>query len=159
MSAALRLLTHPGLGLAFRLVLSWVFLLAAWPKFTCPDAFSVSVAAYRIGPDALVNLAAVTLPWVELAAGLGLLIGWRVRAFALLHIGLELFFMTLLAVAISQGVTAESCGCEVPGFSEEFGWSTVGRDALFLLLAVHVAVFDRDGHSVDGLLARARSAS
>ena len=154
MKRVVELLTHPGLCLLFRRALGGVFLFAAWPKVICPEAFSVAVAAYRIGPDAWINLAAVTLPWVELAAALGLLVGWRVRAFALLHIGLELFFIAMIVAAIVAGVTQASCGCEVPGFSEEFGWSTVLRDVLFIALAAHVALFDRRGYSIDGLLAR-----
>ena len=154
MRPVIALMTHVGLCLLFRAALALVFILAAWPKITCPQAFSVAVAAYRIGPDAWINIAAVTLPWVEIAAGLGLLIGWRVRAFALLHIGLELFFIAMLVAAIVGGVTQASCGCEVPGFSEEFGWGTVLRDVLFLGMAAHVALFDRKGYSIDGLLAR-----
>ena len=154
MSAAVKILTHPGLCLAFRLALAWLFLGAAWPKLVCPAAFSVSVAAYRIAPDSLINLTAVTLPWTELFVGIGILIGLRVRACALILIGQLLFFIAMLAIAITAGVTAESCGCEVPGFTEEFGWDSVWRDVVFIALAVHVALFDKRGYSVDGLLAR-----
>ena len=63
------------LGLAGRLVIGLVFIVAAVPKLRDPAAFRSSVAAYKILPEALVTPVARALPPLEVAIGLMLLTG------------------------------------------------------------------------------------
>jgi len=95
---------HAWLGLAARLYLGGVFLLACAHKILHPEVFAVDVATYQFLPLWAVNLFAITLPWVELAAGLLLVLGVRSRAAALLVALMMLAFLAALGSALGLGV-------------------------------------------------------
>ncbi len=135
---------HSYLALAARLYLAYVFLAACWFKILDPASFAVDVATYQFLPLALVNLFAIVLPFVELAAGVQLLIGFRVRAAALLVAGMMAMFMVALGFALAKGLDL-SCGCFASAGANEDPISvfTVLRDAGWLALALYVLVFDR----------------
>ena len=66
-----------------RLVLGTVFLSAGITKIVDPAGFALAVYNYHILPAWLVNLAAVTLPWIEVVAGVCLVLGLWVPGSAL----------------------------------------------------------------------------
>jgi putative oxidoreductase len=148
---------HPWLALPARVYLALVFLLACWHKLAQPESFAVDIATYQILPLALVNPLAITLPWVELAAGLLLLVGFRARAAALLVAGMMLMFTVAIALALSKGLDM-SCGCFASqGAAEDpISGLTVLRDLGWLLLAVYVFLCDHTPVGLDGWLARRR---
>jgi putative oxidoreductase len=143
-----RFLEWPGHGwLAFpaRIYLGVVFITACAHKILHPELFAMDVATYQFLPLVLVNLFAITLPWVELAAGAMLIVGWRARSAALLVALMMLAFMVALASALAQGLDM-SCGCFASNAVAEedpISWMTMLRDGGWLLLAVYVLVFDR----------------
>ena len=147
-----RALAHPAPILLARLFLAWILIAASWPKIVCPAAFSVSIAAYRVAPDSIINLLAASIPWIELFVGIGLALGYRTRAFGILTAVMMLGFIAVVGAALLMGVTAESCGCNVPGFSEELGINTLTRDVLFLIMAIYIAVLGGGRWSVDSLI-------
>jgi uncharacterized membrane protein YphA (DoxX/SURF4 family) len=128
-----------------RWYLGVLFVGACLHKIADPHAFAVDIATYDILPLVLVNLAAITLPWVELAAGSMLVVGWRVRTAALLVAGMMVVFLAALAVALSRGLDM-SCGCFASaGVAEDpISWLTVVRDLVWLALAVFVVVYDTE---------------
>ena len=146
---------HAWIALAARLYLAAVFLLACGHKILHPEAFAVDVATYRILPLALVNPTAILLPWLELAVGLLLAIGFRARAAALLAGGLMVVFLVALVSALARGLDM-SCGCfasEGAGADPISGW-TVLRDVGWLGLAGYVVGFDGRPIGVDRLWIR-----
>ena len=151
---------HAVFALAARLYLGVIFLLACWHKLLEPAAFALDIATYQILPLGLVNLLAIVLPWVELAAGLMLLFGFRTRAAALLMAGMMAMFTVAIAIAVAKGLDM-SCGCFASqGASEDpISWRTILRDASWLLLAVYVFIFDRRPLGLDRLLGRRKIAS
>lgn len=146
---------HPWLGLAARWYLAWVFLAACIHKIADPGAFALDVATYRLLPLSLVNLTALVLPWVELAAGIMLVVGFRVRAAALLVAAMMLVFIAALAMALAQGLDM-SCGCFAStGAAEDpISWRTVLRDVAWLLVALYILIFDRRPLGLDRLTLR-----
>lgn len=132
------------LAVPARWYLGVLFIGACLHKIAEPSSFALDIATYDILPLALVNLMAVTLPWIELAAGGMLLAGWRVRAAALLVAGMMVVFIAALAVALSRGLDM-SCGCFASQGAEEDPISrlTVLRDLAWLGLSLWVVVFDR----------------
>ena len=56
--------------IALRLVLGLVFVVSSWTKIRYPRIFAESLLAYHVLPETLVTFVAVTLPWLELLAGL-----------------------------------------------------------------------------------------
>jgi uncharacterized membrane protein YphA (DoxX/SURF4 family) len=132
------------LAVPARWYLGVLFVGACLHKIADPRAFAVDIATYDILPLALVNLVAITLPWVELAAGLMLLAGLRTRAAAVLVAGMMAVFLAALAVALGRGLDM-SCGCFASQGAEDDPISrlTVLRDLVWLALALLVMVYDR----------------
>lgn len=151
---------HSVLALAARLYLGIIFLLACWHKILEPAAFALDIATYQILPLGLVNLQAIVLPWVELAAGLMLLLGFRTRAAALLVAGMMVMFTVAISIAVAKGLDM-SCGCFASqGAAEDpISWRTIARDGSWLLLAVYVVIFDRRPLGLDRLFGRRKSAT
>jgi cation diffusion facilitator family transporter len=125
------------LALAARLVLAGIFLYACADKIRHPAAFAEAVFNYQILPSQLVNLAALTIPWLELALGLLLLAGIWLPG-ALMGSSLLLtVFLAALAFNTVRGLNI-SCGC----FSTEetaasaLSWWIVLRDVFFWMLSV-----------------------
>jgi putative oxidoreductase len=149
---------HAWLALGARLYLGAVFLLACWHKILDPASFALDVATYQILPLELVNLFAIILPWVEAAAGLMLILGFRARAAALLVAAMMVMFMVALTLALRGGLQM-SCGCFASAGAEEdliSGW-TLLRDLGWLILALYVLWLDRRPLGLDRLFERRRT--
>jgi uncharacterized membrane protein YphA (DoxX/SURF4 family) len=143
---------HAVLGLLARLYLGGLFVYASWHKLLHPNTFALDVATYQILPLALVNLAALILPWVEVVAGAMLVTGFRTRAAALLIAGMMAVFMAALASALGRGLDM-SCGCfAAQGTADPISGWTMLRDAAWLALALYVLIFDRRPLGADRLL-------
>jgi uncharacterized membrane protein YphA (DoxX/SURF4 family) len=96
------------------------------------------------------NLVAVTLPWIELVAGLLLIAGvWR-RESALVIALLLAVFIVAAGSVMARGIDVENCGCVSvakagppsawpPPWTKGVGWFLVSRN-LFLLGAALVLV-------------------
>ena len=61
-----RWLTHPWLTVRVQIALGAIFVAAAWPKLVDPPSFAHMIYNYRILPAGLINISALTMPWVEL---------------------------------------------------------------------------------------------
>lgn len=105
-----RILSNPVLSLAARLTVGLVFIAAAVDKIAVPDAFAKSISNYQIVPLYLLHILAMTLPWIELLAGLMLVLGIRLRANAAIAGTLLLIFIAAVLWALSQDYNI-NCGC------------------------------------------------
>ncbi len=135
---------HAWLGLTARLYLGGLFVWACLHKIRDPHSFAVDIATYQILPLGLVNVLAIVLPWVELAAGLMLILGFRVRAGTLLVSAMMVMFTAAISIALARGLEL-SCGCFASqGAAEDpISFRTVLRDSSWLLLCAYILVFDR----------------
>jgi uncharacterized membrane protein YphA (DoxX/SURF4 family) len=93
-----------------RLAIGAVLLLSALAKIGDTHAFATQVHNYRLLPVALEHLLAMTLPWVELVAGLALATGVRARSGAMLAAAMMVVFTAAVASAMARGLDFE-CGC------------------------------------------------
>jgi uncharacterized membrane protein YphA (DoxX/SURF4 family) len=105
-----RLLTHPWLTIRVQIALGAIFVIAALPKIADPPSFAHMIYNYRLVPSSLINISALVMPWVELLAGLALILGvWKAAARTVITIMLAVFI-----IAISINLTrhnAIDCGC------------------------------------------------
>jgi putative oxidoreductase len=105
-----RLLTHPWLTVRVQLALGAIFVIAALPKIADPPSFAHMIYNYRLVPSSLINISALVMPWVELLAGVALLLGvWKSAARTIIIAMLAIFI-----VAISINLTRDNaidCGC------------------------------------------------
>jgi uncharacterized membrane protein YphA (DoxX/SURF4 family) len=96
--------------LVVRVCLGAFFLYVGGEKLFRMDGFIRDVANYRIvgAPwDAVVGF---TLPWLEIVAGLLLMLGWLRQGALLVLGGLTLVFMAGIGQAWARGLSI-SCGC------------------------------------------------
>ena len=148
---------HAWLSLPARLYLGFVFLYACWHKIADPSAFALDVATYQILPLSLVNLAALVLPWVELLAGVMIVVGFRTRAAALLIAGMMVVFIAALGWALHLGLDM-SCGCFASSTeADPISGKTLLRDGTWLALSLYVLFFDRRPLGLDRLIGRLAS--
>ena len=123
-----------------RFVLGGLFLYAGFTKLFPPEhrfLFEMTVSAYRLLPEWGVIGVARLLPWLEMALGLVLMLGWvqrYVAAFVALLLG---FFIVVMSITYARGVEV-NCGCF--GFGEAVSPLTLARDSALLLMAVYLAV-------------------
>jgi putative oxidoreductase len=103
-------LTHPWLTIRVQLALGVIFVVAALPKLLDPPSFAHMIYNYRLVPGPLVNLMAMTMPWIELLSGLCLILGiWRTTARTIIAILLALFIIAI-SINLLRG-NAIDCGC------------------------------------------------
>jgi putative oxidoreductase len=128
------------------IALGVIFIYASLDKIEHPDAFARIVYHYRlIGPSASVgplpaNLAAVTLPWVEILAGIALISGvWRREAAGLVAL-LLVIFLGAVSWALLHGIDIENCGCfTVTGAGRGAGIKLLAEDLALLVVALFIA--------------------
>lgn len=80
------------LALCARIFLGAVFIYASIDKIIHPEAFAKAIFNYQILPEALINLTAILLPWLELVMGVLLVLGiWQQGAVFLANVLLGFF--------------------------------------------------------------------
>lgn len=107
-----------------------------------PAEFAKIVYGYDLFPEIFINLIAITLPFLELIAGLALIIGVYPRSAAIIINGLLLAFIVVLAINLIRGHEFD-CGCFSAGQS---GYSsspkvTLVRDFIYFILGLQIIVF------------------
>ena len=120
-----------------RIILAGIFLYTGYIKLRSPLQFAAVLAGYQLFPDALILPMADYFPWVEIALGVLLLVGWKIRYVALAACALLASFLTVLAVTYFRGIDA-NCGCF--SFEDRISLLTLGRDTLILLPALFLAL-------------------
>src|SRR5262245_14569669 len=139
-----------------RLLIGGIFVYAGYAKLVYPNhnlwpwfmlKFSVSanlstfafqVESYKILGAAASSLVAHTLPFVEIALGLLLLAGWRLRIWATIVSAILLGFLAAVTRAYLLHMDI-NCGCF--GTPEPLTIMTLLRDSALLLLALVMTVF------------------
>ena len=106
-------LAHPAVRRSAQLLAGAIFVLAALPKIADLSAFASSIHNYHMEPVlpvASINVLAMVLPWIELTAGLALILAIKPRAGAFVYTGLLTLFTVAVAVAMARGLSFD-CGC------------------------------------------------
>ncbi|MEM7755251.1 MAG: MauE/DoxX family redox-associated membrane protein [Planctomycetota bacterium] len=151
------------LALALRLALGGLFVFAGGLKVLNPQSFSESVRAFKILPDDASHLilsVTFTLPWVEVLAGLAVLLGFWTRAAAATLAAASLVFVGGLISVVLRGLNTP-CACfgEMELFcSGVIGWCHVIRTAGFAAVGLLVLATGGGRWSLDWLLSRVRLA-
>jgi len=145
--------TDPHVSVILRWAVGAIFIYASMDKLLNPSAFAVAVYNYRILPGGLINLVAITLPWLELICGILLIIGLFPRAGALILSVLLLIFFSALSINIYRGIDI-SCGCfSVSTGTDRIGLSTLLRDLSILPMSVQILLFDQGLIAIGGRIA------
>jgi uncharacterized membrane protein YphA (DoxX/SURF4 family) len=132
---------QPWIGLLVRLGLGGVLLYAGYLKAFTPDKSMMAVRAYELLPIWLANAFGIILPWLEMGAGLLLIIGVAVRYAAIFGAVLMVAFIIAIAQAWARGLSID-CGCFGDGGavdpSETKYLESILRDIGFALLGFYL---------------------
>lgn len=132
------------LELAGRWILGLTFIYASYHKILFPADFAKIIYGYDLFPNALINLIALILPFVELVAGLALISGVYPRSAALVVNALLAAFIILLSINLIRGHEFD-CGC----FAADNSGSTAAtaftllRDFIYFALGWQIFCFRR----------------
>jgi len=151
------------LSLPLRLALGGLFLFAAYNKLFVengPSLFAASIKAFKvIDPETqpqVFQLAVFATPWIEIVAGLALVLGLWTRAAAGVIAGLLLFFIGLIVSVLARGLNTE-CGCFgklSPFCPSKIGYCNVVQNVILLGIALLIMCSRKSILSVDSLLCR-----
>ncbi|MFF0340855.1 MauE/DoxX family redox-associated membrane protein [Kribbella sp. NPDC004875] len=97
-------------SLGARLLLGGVMLVAGALKVTDPETAAQAVRAYELLPSALVQPVGWGLPFLEIAIGLLLIVGFGVRASAAAAGVFLVVFIAAVSSAWARGLSID-CGC------------------------------------------------
>ena len=135
-----------------RFILGGVLIAAGALKAGNPAHAAMAVRAYQILPVTLANVLGYALPWVEMGAGLALVIGVAVKAAAILGGGLMLVFIIAIAQAWARGLSID-CGCFGGGGAVAPGHTAylqeILRDIGLTALAVYLFRFPHGKFGLD----------
>ncbi len=133
--AWIELLARWALGLAF--------VLASLHKIMQPAAFAQIVYSYQLFPDFSINLIAIFIPFVELIAGLALVVGFYPRAAATIVNALLVAFVLIIAFNLLRGHEFD-CGCFPTFITRLFADSPISmlvRNAVLLALSLPLVFY------------------
>ncbi|NOZ03937.1 MAG: DoxX family membrane protein [FCB group bacterium] len=119
--------------LLFRIIIGGVLIYASITKIADPAVFARDIGNYHFLPFGLENLMALILPWVELLAGIGLILGVMVDGSALLSMGMMAVFIIAIAQAILRGYDIE-CGCGLKE-GQMVGLDKLIEDTVYFILS------------------------
>ena len=128
--------------LAARWILGFTFIYASFHKIISPADFAKIVYGYGLFPEIFINLIAIILPFLELIAGLALIIGIYPRSAAVIINALLLAFIAVLAINLIRGHEFD-CGCFSAGQS---GYTsspkvTLVRDVIYFVFGMQIVLF------------------
>ena len=151
LKALIRIVTDKRVVLLFRLVLGVTFIYASLDKIAHPEQFARIVYNYKILPQFLINIFAVTLPWVELTAGLFLILGIFTESASLLVSFLFIIFIIATSVNLFRGVDL-NCGCfSTDPAGKKEGADLLIKDFIFLYLGIMVFFFNKNFAALSAL--------
>ena len=137
-----KILNYSWIELAARWILGATFIYASYSKILAPAVFAKIIFGYDLFPASLINLAAIILPFVELIAGLALIIGFYPRSAALVINVMLMAFIVSLSINILRGHEFD-CGCFAINAANPstFSGPLLIRDFFYLALGIHVFFF------------------
>jgi len=137
------ILQNPYVVLISRIVLGALFIYASIDKIAHPLAFAQVTHHYRLAPPGLINIIAIVMPWIELTAGIFLIIGFKVKGADLVIGCMLIFFIVVLSITIARGINV-SCGCFTTSTAVKSNLVLrIIEDIGMLILGLHIFFFYR----------------
>ena len=119
------------LELLLRFVIGGTFVYASLDKIFNPAGFAQAIHHYRILNVYLLHPMALYLPWLELVAGLAMIMGMARKGAALLTSLMTVMFIATIASALARDLDI-SCGCFHTEGAHAIGLSLLLRDVALL---------------------------
>ncbi len=129
---------HYLISVIVRFVLGTIFIAAGIPKILDTASFACVVYNYHLLPDILINVFAITLPWVEVIIGGMLILGIWLPGSVVLYNLLMIAFISALISNMARGLDI-SCGCFSTDPEDIIDMGTIFRDLLMLCASGYLA--------------------
>lgn len=125
-----------------RLLIGGMFIYTGFIHFSEPAAFAKAIDGYRILPSGfLVNLAATSMPPIEIIAGFFVVSGIFIEGGALAISGMLLIFTVALLASLLRGLDI-SCGCfTTDPAAARITWWYMLRDIVLLLVSIGIFIY------------------
>ena len=138
------ILQNSWLELVSRWVLGLTFIYASYSKILSPADFAKIIYGYDLFPAVLINMIAISVPFLELVAALALIFGIYPRSAALIVNALLVAFIILLSINLIRGHEF-NCGCFSLHNSGDSVSSrtTIIRDIVYLALGLQIFFYNR----------------
>ncbi len=128
-----RIISNDYVTMLLRLFFGGLFIYASLDKVASPEQFARIVFNYHILPGSLVNIFALILPFTELIAGVGVIIGFLYRGSRDYLMLLMMVFIVAIGINLVRGVDLE-CGCfTVSSSAKSAGLQLIARDLLYII--------------------------
>jgi len=136
-----KVLTSEYLSFALRVYVGYFFVYASLSKIPYPAQFAEAIANYRLLPHMFLNIGAIILPWIELVAGLFLIVGFKSRSSIIVIGFLLIMFDVMILINMYRGAPI-TCGC-YDTVGEPIGWKKVLENGFMLVFTAQIYYFDR----------------
>lgn len=120
---------------AFRIILGLFFVFSSIDKMIDPESFAVNIENYRFFPILIINIIAISLPWIELVVGLLLVLGVSVKENSFIINCLLIFFNIVVVIALIRGLDID-CGCFGSAYSQKIGFLKLFENFVLLFLGI-----------------------
>lgn len=135
---------------AAELILGGLFIYASLGKILFPGDFTVVIQNYKLLPDFLVKLTAISLPWIEFIFGTLLVLRIKRKTSAAVLSSLLVIFIVAITINLIRGINIQ-CGCIFQSIGKEASspldsvWLII-RDLIFLLPGVLILISSPKDH-------------
>jgi uncharacterized membrane protein YphA (DoxX/SURF4 family) len=133
------ILNNKYLLLLGRIFLAFVFLYAAVFKIADPDLFGQTIANYKLLPFSMVNIFAITIPWIEFTAAILLLFGIAVRETSFIISSLLVIFIVMIVISLFRGLNID-CGCFATASGSKIGVQKIIENSFMLLIGIWLII-------------------
>ena len=145
----------PWVSVTARWVVGGLFVLSGMSKAVLPHGEVMAlVEQYQVVPHFLASPIAAGLPWIELASGTALCIGFLTTPAAWLVVAQLVSFSGLMVVVLVAGIPIEDCGCFGNLGIQETPMQVLIRDLVLLGVMASILARRHDGWGIDGWASR-----
>jgi uncharacterized membrane protein YphA (DoxX/SURF4 family) len=143
---------QPWLSLLGRLILGGVLFAAGFLKYEHLDKSRMAVRAYELLPISVANFLGISLPFLEIAVGILLIVGAAIRISAAIGGALMFVFIIGISQAWARGLSID-CGCFGGGGQVAPGTASylpeILRDTALAAIAIYLFRYPQSKFALD----------
>ena len=143
---------QPWLSLLGRLILGGVLFAAGFLKYEHLDKSRMAVRAYELLPISVANFLGISLPFLEIAVGILLVVGAAIRISAAIGGALMFIFIIGISQAWARGLSID-CGCFGGGGQVAPGTASylpeILRDTALAAIAIYLFRYPQSKFALD----------
>jgi len=132
-----RIINNTYLLLAARIIVGLMFIIVGIGKISNSAEFAKEIGNYGLLPEQLLNIAAISVAWIELLVGLFFLFGLEIKANGIIIFALLFVFTSAITIAVTQGLNI-NCGCYSNIASQKVGLPKILENIGLMILTLIV---------------------